>query len=535
MAFEDIDGVDASLFVLSLIGTAAAGATAGVVAVPIFVGWAGAYFYRRSGSYKRFVERITYKPVQQLLLPPPREDEPAQEFTLYQDKPLEVVIKDSEAGKGMTGRWLDRISKPVSGTNDGMPTARVVSGKVSAGDKGDEPSEDQQRILAHIKKLPRYVPYSKVPDPPTPTSVPIGYTTEGTWLWGDFGKDLVHALIAGQTGSGKDVILRLWFTMLTANNSPEEVQFVIVDGKGEWLLPDLMSSKYMFTEPVGGVEFVKNEKGKWVDLASEKMADTVGVVFEEINRRGELFREAGVTDIYRYRRRTGKIMPLLIVVMTDVGTNLDKDLEDLVRALSFKGRSFGIRLIVSMQKVSGEDTGWRGNIGLAMSGFQQLPSQDAPVLGIPVRNMRYRPSALPNPGHSEDAAKSFAGLFVVRRGHEQFLVKTAHLPEEVFEQYIAGMPANDDIIDVASPEQEWESELFAQLDNPKIVPPSKTEPKHTLTPEQSTKVILLAGAGKSKTEIMKEIGVTNGEVYKDVSPYVDALISGVQRRKKKKA
>lgn len=68
-----------------------------------------------------------------------------------------------------------------------------------------------------LRRLPEYIHYTALPDEvPSKLSVPIGVTMDKVLLWGDFDADgeqsrILHALIAGQTGSGKDAILRLWF------------------------------------------------------------------------------------------------------------------------------------------------------------------------------------------------------------------------------------------------------------------------------------------------------------------------------------
>lgn len=472
MAFEDIDIVDitAGLAGIALTATAATP----LIALPLSLLWFGQYAIRRSAVAKQWIDAIQTPAIQrhaQKLLPAPK-DEVVQQRT------------------GDT--WVDRIRRPY-----GDDSIAVIKSPV------------KQTV---IHKLPHYISHDIIPDPPTKTAVSIGYTGKD-WLWADFGTDTLHALITGQTNCGKDSILRLWFTMLTANNSPQEIQFFIFDGKGEWLTPALLSAQHMFIAPVGGVEVVK-ENGRWVDLATNKIEEGVGLVFEEISKRSAAFQEVGATNIHTYESKTGIKLPLLFIVFTDVGTNIEQDLKTLVKMLTFKGRSFGIRLIISMQTVSGQDTGWRGQLALTLSGYQQLASADKPNVGIETAYMRYRPSELPSPDNP-----IHRGLFIMRKGSEQALVKTAHLPDTVFEHYCQTMlPQRNDF------------DLFTQLMKTAPKPEKVKVKKPILTPDQITYIIWQRQNGMTKTNIMTSLGFTNGDRYAEISPAVDLIIRAVDNK-----
>lgn len=286
--------------------------------------------------------------------------------------------------------------------------------------------------------LPHTVDFTKIPSPPDPLSVPLGFginaAHERGWIWGNFNSTIIHGLIAGQSGSGKDSILKLWFVALTRNNSPQDVKFVILDGKGEWILPELENAQHMFYPPVGGTEVVKivdakTGKSTWEDKANDAIEDAMEKVFDEIAARTKLFKKYSVANIDRYREKSGMKMPYIIIFATDVLTNVPK-LELLLKILVTKGRSLGIRLILSMQTSSNQPTAIRSSLGLVMAGSLQIGSQDNPVMGITVDDMIYRPSALPNP-------KVRPGIFVVRNGEDQWVVQYPYMPDRVFEDYIA--------------------------------------------------------------------------------------------------
>lgn len=526
MALEDIDALDV---VTGLTGACLVAVSPTLLAaLPVAGGWWILHAIRRSKGVQEWGDRISQKHpaldmVMPLLLPAPKDDD-GMEVTLKQNAPLDVNIVNPKPDRLP---WAQRITQPMEYPKE-LGTATTKTTKANKVNSTDT-------MNAVLKIMPRYIGYERTPEAPTPTSVLIGYDPVGKrWVWADFGHegDTLHALIAGQTGAGKDSELRLWYTQLTSNNSPEDVQFVVLDGKGEWLTPSLMESPHMLVKPAGGVEVVRDEKGKWVDLANEKIEASIGAVFELIADRNAKFQKVGATNLQSYTRKTGEKLPLIFIIATDVGTNIEQQLEMLVKMLTFKGRSFGIRLIVSMQTASGQDTGWRGQLALAMSGFQQQPSADAPNLGVPIKNMKYRPSDLPSPDD-----KVNRGLFVVRKGDQQLLVKTIHLPDDVFEEYCEAQVNNrqdqsevdDFLASLIDPDRfsGYGKELQEKREQVVIPPPQKV----ILTQDQVNAVIKATMQGKTKTEIMVNIlKFTNNARYKEANPVVETLMKATKQR-----
>lgn len=506
MSVQDIDTLDVLFTVGGIILTAA---TVPIVGVPVAAGIIAQHWMRRTDTAQNVLNRKATS----FLLPPPTEVGDTH-VHMTQSVTVPVNIQNNKDGNN---RWWQDITKP-------LPTQQIVNEIQTTGRSLQEVVETD--ITKKLAQLPPFLLYKDVDEPPTKTSVPIGYNNATGWLWADFSKDTIHALIAGQTGAGKDTQLRLWFTMLTANNTPEEVQFSILDGKGEWLVPALMSSAHMFTPPAGGVDVVKNDKGQWVDRSNDHIQDAIGKVFDEVARRNKLFQEVGATNLESYERKTGSKLPMLFIIGTDLGTNIEKDLETLVKMLTFKGRSFGIRLILSMQTVAGQDTGWRSNLALIMSGFQQMPSQDVPVMGVPAAMLQVRPSALPSPD-----VPANRGIFVVRKGHKQFVVRAPYLPDEDFELYIENrLPTMQDWKQVNEPVKEIADDdylnqlLMASL--PVRKEPLKTVDTITLndlTKKEKIRILSLVSQGHNKSSIMHQMGYT-GAKWKKYGALVDRLM-----------
>ncbi len=388
-----IDLIDLAII---LLGIGAVAATHPLIVLLILPLWLIQHYGRRAKAFEELVDKtVEQRPETQklrsLIIPP-----------LEKPTPAEILPVDKEPF------W-----KGVVGSND---------------------------ILSSI---PKSIPLATLPYTHD-LNVPIGYgvTKEGKrqWIYADFAANVTHALVAGITKSGKDTLIKLWFYCLVMQNPSYKVKFVILDGKGEWLIPAITNSTYMFTKPAGGINLVRrtqNGKTVWIDQANEDIENAIGEVFEEISRRDTAFRAAGVANIDRYREKTGIPMPRIIIFALDMGTNA-KQLELLFTTLTSKGRSLGITIIISMQTTANQSTAWRNNLGLVLSGNLQLESQDQPVMGIAPKDMFYRPSSLPSPNERP-------GIFSGRLADSQFVVQVPYLSDTVFEDFADNLPQKQPI------------------------------------------------------------------------------------------
>ncbi len=385
---------------------------------PIYI---AQHYARRTKGMKDAVTKSTMpNGLKELILPPVtdkvQEDTPAPKSNTGETKRL-TRLDEAPQKESM---W-STITKPLTADDGNIQVTNAAEG------------------AAILKRIPKSISYDKIPDHPSKLAVPLGYgiNQQGKleWGWIDFGSSVIHGVIAGQSGTGKDSILKLWFAGLTKMNKPHEVKFMILDGKGEWVIQPLINAQHMFYPPVGGIEMVeevnpKTKKRVFVDKANERIEDAISALFAEMNNRTREFQRVGAANIERYREKTGLPLPYIIVFATDIGTNLGTtSLETVVNALISKGRSLGIRLILSMQTTSNQSTFWRSNTSLIMAGNVQLDSQDGPVLGIKVDEMIFRPSKLPNP-------KDRPGIYVVRLGSDQYLLQAPYMPDAVWEEYL---------------------------------------------------------------------------------------------------
>jgi hypothetical protein len=247
------------------------------------------------------------------------------------------------------------------------------------------------------------------PNNPRPSrfAVPLGRDETGAFRWLDFSKDALHIGLYGTSGCGKDHLLRLWFVSLLRER---EVQWAILDGKGDWLTPNLAKLPQMLFAPAGG----------YGDDGQRRILEAISAINAEAKRRFSLLLDAGVRSVDEYNQIAAEPLPFLIVLATDIIDVVDET-ERLLIALVSKARALGIRVIVSMQTPTGKRLEWRMNLSTLIAGALVDGSQDAPALGVrDIKALRYRPSQLPPPPAER-------GLFVVRHNNEQFLVRTPAL------------------------------------------------------------------------------------------------------------
>ena len=242
---------------------------------------------------------------------------------------------------------------------------------------------------------------------PARYAVPLGVDQTGAFRWLDFGADALHIGLYGTSGCGKDHLLRLWFATLLNERG---VRWAILDGKGDWLTPNLARLPQMLFPPAGG----------YGDEGQRRILDAIGAINEEAKRRFGLLLSAGVRSVEEYNQTAPDPLPLLVVLATDIIDVVDET-ERLLIALVSKARALGIRVIVSMQTPTGKRLEWRMNLSTLISGALVDGSQDAPALGVrDPKALLYRPSQLPPPPGER-------GLFVVRHNNEQFLIRTPAL------------------------------------------------------------------------------------------------------------
>ncbi|MBS1691256.1 MAG: type VII secretion protein EccCa [Actinobacteria bacterium] len=167
-----------------------------------------------------------------------------------------------------------------------------------------------------------------------------------------------HGLILGTTGSGKSTFLVNLLLGLVARHTPEELNLVLIDYKGESTFDGFENLKHT-------VEIISN-------LSSQDMIDRLSAVLRgEVERRQRLRSEMGMAttgkkfrDARTYlkaRERGAKIPPFpTLLIVTDEFTALLKDHPEFkadYEFLGMQGRSDRICLMLATQSLTGVSVG----------------------------------------------------------------------------------------------------------------------------------------------------------------------------------
>jgi hypothetical protein len=167
-----------------------------------------------------------------------------------------------------------------------------------------------------------------------------------------------HVLIAGKTGSGKSTLLHALITNLALHYGPDQVEFYLVDFKK-------------------GVEFKGYATGRLpharvIAIESEREfgVSVLERLDQELRRRGELFRAAGVQDLAGFRRASPNVpMPRTLLIIDEfqelfvADDKLAADAALLLDRLVRQGRAFGIHVLLGSQTLSGAYSLARSTLG----------------------------------------------------------------------------------------------------------------------------------------------------------------------------
>jgi S-DNA-T family DNA segregation ATPase FtsK/SpoIIIE len=151
-----------------------------------------------------------------------------------------------------------------------------------------------------------------------------------------------HLLIAGQTGSGKSVMINTLLTSLLFKCSPAELKLILVDPKFVELrsykdIPHLLTP--VITEP-------------------EKCISALKWAVSEMERRLKTFANADKSNIEEYNSMpSNDSMPYIVIVideLSDLMMAAARDVEALIVRIAQKARAAGIHLVLATQRPSAD-------------------------------------------------------------------------------------------------------------------------------------------------------------------------------------
>ncbi len=170
-------------------------------------------------------------------------------------------------------------------------------------------------------------------------NIAIGKDISGAPIVDDLDR-MPHILVAGQTGSGKSVMINAILTSLLYRNSPSDLKLIMVDPKRVELkpydgIPHLLTP--VITEP-------------------EKCISALKWTVAEMERRYRALSEVHKRNIQEYNElKEEEGMPYIVIVideLSDLMMMAARDVESLIVRIAQKARAVGIHLILATQRPS---------------------------------------------------------------------------------------------------------------------------------------------------------------------------------------
>lgn len=191
-----------------------------------------------------------------------------------------------------------------------------------------------------------------------PLSFAIGKDISGQAVVGELNK-MPHLLIAGQTGSGKSVMVNTLLTSLLYRNSPSDMKLILVDPKQVEMapyedIPHLLTP--VITEPektISALKWAVNEmERRYKLLAGEKLRN-IKDYNKKIQARGTKI--AIEDEDGNVQQHEEGAMPYIVIVideMADLMMVAKRDVEALIVRIAQKARAVGIHLVLATQRPS---------------------------------------------------------------------------------------------------------------------------------------------------------------------------------------
>lgn len=173
----------------------------------------------------------------------------------------------------------------------------------------------------------------------SPLTFAVGKDISGAPIIADLAK-MPHVLVAGQTNSGKSVMINTILTSLLYRNSPSDLKLILVDPKHVELTP-YNDVPHLLTEVI---------------TEPEKCISALKWAVAEMERRYRTMAEAKCRDINEYNaQKKEEGMPYIVIVIDELADLMmvaARDVEALIVRIAQKARAVGIHLVVATQRPS---------------------------------------------------------------------------------------------------------------------------------------------------------------------------------------
>jgi DNA segregation ATPase FtsK/SpoIIIE, S-DNA-T family len=191
-----------------------------------------------------------------------------------------------------------------------------------------------------------------------PLAFAIGKDISGEAVVGELNK-MPHLLIAGQTGSGKSVMINTLLTSLLYHNSPSEMKLILVDPKQVEMvpyqdIPHLLTP--IITEPdktISALKWAVNEMQRRYTLLAEHRVKDIKSYNQKIQAAGKKIMVEGADG--EPEEHENGAMPYIVIVIDELADLMmvaARDVEALIVRLAQKARAVGIHLVLATQRPS---------------------------------------------------------------------------------------------------------------------------------------------------------------------------------------
>lgn len=200
-----------------------------------------------------------------------------------------------------------------------------------------------------VRGIPNQVSYRKLMELMDPQrdrlTIPLGETVNNRRIYRSF-EPFPHMLVGGATGNGKTNHLNMVLAALIEQNSPQDLEFILVDLKN--------GIEFDIYKGLPHLKPIPNVEKSGIVGRNDQVIPTLEYLIQEGERRLNVFKKAGVTNIKQYNRhRQEDRMPRLFFIIDEwarIALRGDgKVADELLAEITATYRAVGYHVVVATQ------------------------------------------------------------------------------------------------------------------------------------------------------------------------------------------
>ncbi len=191
-----------------------------------------------------------------------------------------------------------------------------------------------------------------------PLTFAVGKDISGEPVVGELNK-MPHLLVAGQTGSGKSVMINTLLSSLLYRNAPSDMKLILVDPKQVEMapyqdIPHLLTPVIVEPEKtISALKWAVNEMERRYTLLAEEKVRDIKSYNAKVKAKGT---RVAVEDEDGHMQQVDEgTMPYIVIVideLADLMMMAARDVEALIVRIAQKARAVGIHLVLATQRPS---------------------------------------------------------------------------------------------------------------------------------------------------------------------------------------